>query len=58
MQVFEKINALKGTSATIEQMVSWSYNNKICPLQFEDGLELDCKYPKELDIIAHECCSG
>lgn len=56
MKVFEKINELKGTNATEKQIADWAYMNRICPIDFEDGLELDCEYPKELSEIAHKCC--
>jgi hypothetical protein len=57
MKVYEKINQLKETNASIEQISSWAYMNRICPLNFGEGLELDCEYPKELQAIAEKCCS-
>jgi hypothetical protein len=56
MQVFEQINKLKGTNATKDQIAKWSYMNRYCPIEFEEGLELDCDYPKELYEIAQEYC--
>lgn len=57
MQVWETINKLKGTHASKEQIASWAYNNKICPIEFADELELDCEYPSELVKISDELCN-
>ena len=56
MQVWETINKLKGTTASKEQIASWAYNNKICPIEFEYELELDCEYPSELTKISSKLC--
>ena len=41
MKVWEKCNEVKGTDATIEQIAGWAYCNRICPLMFDVGLEID-----------------
>jgi hypothetical protein len=56
MKIFEQINKLKGTNATKEQIASWSYMNRYCPIMFEEGLDLDCEYPKELYEVAQGYC--
>ncbi|MBQ7097761.1 MAG: hypothetical protein IJN96_06745 [Clostridia bacterium] len=58
MQVWEKINNLKGTNASKEQIASWAYSNKICPVEFADELELDCEYPSELTEISNKLCDN
>jgi hypothetical protein len=58
MKVYEKINQLKGTEASAEEIASWAYNNRICPLDFDDGLEeINEEYPEQLTFMAGECCS-
>lgn len=57
MKVFEKINQLKETDATMDVISDWAYGNKICPVMFEDGLEIDCDYPEQLYTIAKSCCA-
>lgn len=56
MKVWEKINELKGTTASKDQIASWAYTNKICPRDFSEELELDCEYPKELEAISCKLC--
>lgn len=56
MQVWERINKLKGTTASKEQIANWAYMNKICPIEFGDELELDCEYPSELTEISNKLC--
>lgn len=58
MEVFENINILKGTKATKKQINNWSLMNKICPIEFETELDLNCEYPKELKEIADKYCDG
>ena len=41
MKVWEKCNEVKGTNATKDEIANWAYENRICPLQFDVGLELD-----------------
>lgn len=41
MKVWEKCNEVKGTDATIEQIADWAYFNRICPLMFDVGLDID-----------------
>lgn len=57
MKVYEKINQLKNTNATLEKIAEWGYMNKICPVDFREGLELEYEYPQELEDIAFKCCS-
>lgn len=57
MKVWEKINDLKGTNADKETIASWAYNNKICPREFGEELELDCDYPQELESISCRLCN-
>lgn len=52
MKVWEKCNEVKGTNASIDEIADWAYANRICPLDFDIGLELDLPldedgYPKE-----------
>lgn len=51
MKVWEKCNEVKGTDVTIQQIADWAYFNRICPLMFDDGLDIDLTltedgYPK------------
>ena len=57
MKVYELINQLKGTSATLEQIKKWSYMNRIEPCALEDGLDLDCEYPQVLADAALKSCA-
>lgn len=41
MKVWEKCNEVKGTDATREQIADWAYMNRICPIEFDIGLEID-----------------
>lgn len=56
MKVWEKINELKGTNADKKTIANWAYNNKICPREFGEELELDCEYPKEIEDISRRLC--
>jgi hypothetical protein len=57
MKVYEKINQLKGTNATMREIADWSYMNKICPVSInKDELELDIEYPKKLKEMASGIC--
>lgn len=47
MKVWEKCNEVKGTNATIEEIASWAYNNRICPMDFDVGLEIDLPLDKD-----------
>lgn len=65
MKVWEKCNEVKGTSATLEQIAAWAYMNRICPLMFDVGLEIDVPldedgYPVEncFSATAHKVCHG
>ena len=53
MKVWEKINELKGTDSTKEQIFNWAYMNRIAPEEFGRGLEV-IEYPGKLQIIALE----
>ena len=57
MKVYQLLNQLKGTNATLEQIKSWSYMNRITPCILEDGMELDCEYPEALNRLQGELCS-
>lgn len=41
MKVWEKCNEVKETEATVEEITSWAYGNRICPLMFDARLEID-----------------
>lgn len=41
MKVWEKCNEVKGCNATIDEIASWAYFNRYCPLMFDVGLEID-----------------
>lgn len=56
MKVFEKLNQLKSTNASKEQIATWAYMNRVCPIMFGEELELECKYPKEMSDIANATC--
>ena len=56
MKVWEKINELKGTNATLQEIKTWSYMNRVCPLMLEDGLELEQDFPPELDALIDVAC--
>ena len=56
MTIWEKCNELKGTTATREQIADWAYMNRVCPLDFDIGLELDVPYPPEMTDAAHRLC--
>ena len=56
MQVWEKINELKGANATLKTIKDWSYMNRIPPCELEEGLELDCAYPEQLNEIQKNLC--
>ena len=57
MKVFELINQLKGTTATLEKIKEWSYVNRIPPCGLEEGLELDCEFPNSLNILRNNLCA-
>lgn len=60
MKVYEKLNELKGTAASMSQIREWAYTNRILPCGFDVGLELDegVEYPKELKAITDELCEN
>ena len=41
MKVWEKCNEVKGTNATIDEIAGWAYENRICPLIFDEGLDIE-----------------
>lgn len=57
MKIYEKINELKGTDATCEIIKNWMYMNRITPCALQDGLELDCEYPNQMDDLAMKLCN-
>ena len=58
MKVYELMNQLKGTEATKEQIASWQYMNRICPVQLTaEELEIEKKFPEALSEIAEKLCS-
>jgi hypothetical protein len=56
MKAWELINSLKGTTASKEQIANWSLMNKVCPVEFETELDLDCEYPAQLRAAARKAC--
>ena len=65
MKVWELCNKVKGTNATKKQIENWAYTNRICPLMFDVGLEIDVElgedgYPKDIIFsnTAHKICDG
>jgi hypothetical protein len=56
VKVFEYINQLKGTNASIDTIKDWSYNNRIPPCSLQEGLELEAEYPKVLTDKTNEIC--
>lgn len=59
MKVWEWCNKVKGTDATKEQIAKWSYMNRICPIEFEQGLELkEGKFPAQTAEIAQAICAA
>ncbi len=56
MKVYEKCNELKGTNADAKTIADWAYMNRICPIEFEYGLEVN-NYPDELKTIAGITCA-
>ncbi len=57
MKVWQALNLLKGTNATLEQIKQWSYMNRILPCELEEGLELDYPMPIELTRLQQEICA-
>jgi hypothetical protein len=56
MKVWEICNKLKGTESSKEQIAAWAYINRICPVIFKEGLEVN-NYPKKMKKLAIELCS-
>lgn len=56
MKVWEHIRAIKGISATHEQIQRWMVSNKICPNEVSDELR-EGKQP-ELDELARKLCNS
>lgn len=59
MKVWEVCNNLKGGTSTKKQIASWSYMNRICPIDFNaDTLELSEKqiFPEQINEIANGIC--
>lgn len=58
MKVWEKCNELKGATATREQIADWAYMNRVCPVDFDIGLELDeGQFPAAITEMAHAVCT-
>ena len=64
MKIWELCNKVKETNVTKEQIESWAYFNRICPLMFDVGLEIEeideDGYPKDnvFSKTAHKICDG
>ena len=65
MKIWELCNKVKGTNVSKKQIENWAYHNRICPLMFDVGLEIDIEvdedgYPKdnEFSNTAHKICDG
>ena len=58
MKVWEKCNELKGTDATKELIAQWAYMNRVCPVMFDNELDLEdgVKYPKQMEELAYKYC--
>ena len=65
MKIWELCNKVKETNVSKKQIENWAYSNRICPLMFDVGLEIDVEldedcYPKENEFsnTAHKICDG
>ena len=61
MQVWEYINKLKGTNATLDQIKSWSYMNRESPCHFPNplnALELKDGIPPKFDYFIKKWCNS
>lgn len=65
MKIWELCNKLKGTNTTKKEIENWAYSNRICPLMFDVGLEIDIEveedgYPEDtiFSDMAHKICKG
>ena len=60
MKVWEYMNKLKGTNATLEQIKTWSYMNKEAPCDFREpmnGLEIDGGIPESFERFIGQWCA-
>lgn len=59
MKVYELMNQLKGTDATVDQIKSWSYMNRVSPCILDEGLDLDegVEYPEVLRKTQEKICN-
>ncbi len=55
MKIYERINEIKGTSATVDEIHNWMVMNKICPLDVAE--ELETGEQPELQAIADKRCA-
>ena len=51
MKVWEKCNEVKGTNASIDEIAGWGYMNRICPLMFDVGLDIDLPLDEDGDPL-------
>lgn len=65
MKIWELCNKVKETNATKKEIENWAYMNRICPLMFDSGLDIDLPldeygYPKDNVFLetAHKVCNG
>lgn len=65
MKIWELCNKVKGTNATKETIANWAYMNRICPLSFDVGLDInieidDDRYPKDNVFVntARKICNN
>ena len=65
MKVWELCNRVKETNVTKKEIENWAYTNRICPLMFDVGLEIDVDvdedgYPKDnvFSDTAHKICNS
>lgn len=57
MKVIDKINELKGTDATIDDIVKWAYMNRVTLDELEEELELgEGKFPIEFNEMIDRVC--
>ena len=65
MKIWGLCNKVKGTNEAKETIENWAYMNRICPLSFDAGLDInigidDDGYPKDNVFIntARKICNG
>lgn len=59
MKIWERINQVKGTTETKENILNWMEMNRVCPLMISDCLEegeqSDLQEASKLHCIGREC---